>query len=70
MKIEFHMLDKTSNTFRKVYFKEWDGHSPVFVSTKTTGRNYWDERQAEEDLKILAIVTSPTAKTLSIKLVP
>lgn len=69
MTIEFYFFDKTTNTFKKVYFKEWVGDGPIFVKNKKAGKTYWNEKQAEEDLRVLGIITSPIAKTLSIKLV-
>lgn len=70
VKIQFYLLDRTDNHFKKVYFKEWDGNAPVFTNSPRLARKYWNEKLAKEDMKLLRIATSPTAQTLSIKIVP
>lgn len=70
MKIQFHLLDRTDNTFKKVYFKEWNNQAPVFTNSARFAKKYWHEKYAAVDMARLKQATSPSAQTLSIEVVP
>ncbi|MDA9472194.1 hypothetical protein [Enterococcus sp. 5H] len=70
MKIEFRLLDKTTETFRIVYFERWNNKEPSFTSDPQSAKQYWHDRLAEEDINLLQKAKSETAITISIKLVP
>ncbi|GGD03220.1 hypothetical protein [Enterococcus wangshanyuanii] len=71
MKIEFRLFDKTTSSFKIVYFQEWkiDKRQPLFTSNPKKAKEYWHDRLAEEDVNLLKRAESRTAVTLSIKLV-
>ncbi|WP_321386439.1 hypothetical protein [uncultured Enterococcus sp.] len=69
MIIQFHLLDKRSNTFTKVYFEGWNDRAPFFTNDPKKAKQYWQKKQAEEDMELLKWAQSPIAITLSIKLV-
>ncbi|PZL77503.1 hypothetical protein CI088_01500 [Enterococcus plantarum] len=70
MKIEFRILDKTTSSFKVVYFQKWDKRQPLFTSDSQSAKKYWHDRLAEEDINLLQKAKSETAITVSIKLVP
>lgn len=69
MIIQFRLLDRRTNTFVKAYFEKWNDQAPVFTNNPKKAKQYWQEKQAEEDMRVLNQVKSPIAMTLSIKLV-
>lgn len=70
MIIEFRLFDKSTPTFRKVYFKQWLQGTPIFTSNRLTAKQYFYERKAAQDLYLLNIIKSDIAITLSVKIVP
>lgn len=68
MIIAFHLLDKKDNTFKKVYFREWEDGQPKFCKSKKYAKEYWSEKLANEDIEKLNRAESPRAKTLSVRL--
>lgn len=69
MKIEFRLFDKTTTTFKVVYFMKWRGNVPLFTSDSNFAKKYWHKRAADKDMQLLNIAESKTAMTISIKLV-
>ncbi|MGM0122712.1 hypothetical protein IGI37_000077 [Enterococcus sp. AZ194] len=67
MRIAFHLLDLSDKSFKKVYFKRWHGNIPEF-SDKKLAKEYWNERQALDDMSRLKKATSKKARTLAIRL--
>lgn len=67
MRIAFHLLDLSDQSFKKVYFKKWHGNVPEF-SDKKLAKEYWNERQAVDDISRLKKATSKKARTLAIRL--
>jgi hypothetical protein len=51
MRIAFHLLDLTDQSFKKVYFREWDGRKPVFCTSREYAKEYWSEKLANEDIE-------------------
>lgn len=68
MIIAFYLLDKTDNKVKKVYFSKWKGNIPIFVSDKTSAKEYWQKELSELDAKLLSKATSKASVTLNIKL--
>lgn len=70
MKIEFRLLDKTTGTFKVVYFQEWNKRQPLFTCDPERAQKYWHKKLANEDIDLLKKAQSRTSVTLSINLVP
>jgi hypothetical protein len=68
MRIAFHLLDLTDQSFKKVYFREWDGRKPVFCTSREYAKEYWSEKLANEDIEKLNRAESSTARTLAVRL--
>lgn len=68
MRIAFHFLDLTDQSFKKVYFREWNGRSPVFCDRRKFAKEYWSEKSANEDIEKLNRAESPIARTLAVRL--
>ena len=68
MRIVFHLLDLKDNSFKKVYFREWDGRKPVFCASRKFAKEYWSEKLANEDIKKLNRAESSRARTLAVRL--
>ncbi|MDT2981881.1 hypothetical protein [Enterococcus casseliflavus] len=68
MRIAFHFLDLTDQSFKKVYFREWNGRNPVFCASRKFAKEYWSEKLANEDIKKLNRAESPRARTLTVRL--
>lgn len=66
MRIAFRILDKTDNTFKKVYFADWDDQKVLFNKKKNRGKFYLNEKAAQGDIEKLKTARSATAMTLSI----
>lgn len=68
MRITFHLFDLTDNSFKKLYFHEWNGRKPVFCKSKKHAKEYWSERLAKADIDELNKAESPIARTLAVRL--
>lgn len=68
MRIAFHLLDLRDKSFKKVYFRKWNGRSPVFCKSKKYAKEYLSEKLANEDIEKLNRAESPTARTLAVRL--
>ncbi|MGM0166960.1 hypothetical protein IGI39_001940 [Enterococcus sp. AZ135] len=68
MKIVISFFDNKDRTFKKTLFGGWDGDKPILVAYPKKALDFWSEKQAESDIKRLESMTSPRAKTLSVKL--
>lgn len=68
MRIAFHLFDAKDNTFKKVYFREWNGRKPAFCKNRKFAKEYWSEKLANEDIALLKKAESRTARTLAVRL--
>lgn len=69
MRIEFRLFDKTTSTFRVVYFMKWNQNVPYFTSNSLLAKKYWHELAAAKDIQLLKKAESKIAITISIKVV-
>lgn len=68
MRIVFHLFDLKDNSFKKVYFRGWNGRNPVFCASRKFAKEYWSEKLANEDIEKLNRAESPRARTLAVRL--
>ena len=67
--IEFYLLDRTDNEFKKVYLQRWQGDVPMFTPWKSRAKRYWHEAIATENADKLEKAKSKQAITLNIEVV-
>ena len=67
--IVFQFLYYEDVSFRKMYFKKWNGNEPLFTERKNEANAYSNFGGAYEDLEKLEKAKSPVAKTLNIRIV-
>jgi hypothetical protein len=68
MRIVFHLFDLKDNSFKKVYFRRWDGRKPIFCKNRKYAKEYWTKNIANEDIEKLNRAESPIARTLAVRL--
>lgn len=68
MRIVFHLFDLKDNSFKKVYFRGWDGRKPIFCKNRKYAKEYWTKNIANEDIEKLKRAKSSRARTLAVRL--
>ena len=53
MRIVFNLLDLKDKSFKKVYFRGWDGRKPIFCKNRKYAKEYWAKNMANEDIEKL-----------------